>query len=199
MKFVGFDGEGSIWHEVILDYYIDEVGFRSGMQLSLSWRAFGNWWCIIIIVDDCGVACMYYWYRVIIIVNDGMFSLWCSWGCIGGQDGLSLASQIPHMDCFLVNVSVTKACRRWWAWLVGNLFAKEDMGHRFDCLELVRGCFLDAFYGRGEVVGCLEDAICGHYFRNRNDMVFITVVGQLYSVQYKGIFGTPDQGQTLYV
>ncbi len=25
------------------------------------------------------------------------------------------------------------------------------------------------------------------------------VVGQLYSVQYKGIFGVPDKGQTLYV
>ncbi len=26
-----------------------------------------------------------------------------------------------------------------------------------------------------------------------------TVVGQLYSVQYKGTFGAPDKGQTLYV
>jgi hypothetical protein len=26
-----------------------------------------------------------------------------------------------------------------------------------------------------------------------------TVVGRLYSVQYKGIFGTHDEGQTLYM
>jgi hypothetical protein len=35
------------------------------------------------------------------------------------------------------------------------------------------GCFLDAFYGRGEEVGCLEDAICGRYFRDGNGMVFV--------------------------
>jgi hypothetical protein len=33
---------------------------------------------------------------------------------------------------------------------------------------------LDAFYGRGEAVGCLEDAICGHYLRDGNGMVFVT-------------------------
>jgi hypothetical protein len=26
-----------------------------------------------------------------------------------------------------------------------------------------------------------------------------SVVGQLYSIQYKGIFGAPNKGQTLYV
>ena len=64
MKFVGFDGEGAIQHEVVLDYHIDEMGFRSDTQLSLSLQAFGNWWCIVIVVDDGGVACMYCWYRV---------------------------------------------------------------------------------------------------------------------------------------
>jgi hypothetical protein len=32
---------------------------------------------------------------------------------------------------------------------------------------------LDAFYGRSEAVGCLEDAICGPYFRDVNGMVFV--------------------------
>jgi hypothetical protein len=36
------------------------------------------------------------------------------------------------------------------------------------------GSLLDAFYGRGEAMGCLEDAICGHDFRDRNGMVFVT-------------------------
>jgi hypothetical protein len=77
------------------------------------------------------------------------------------------------MDWFLVKVRVMKRCRRQWAQLLGIFFAKEDMGQWFDCLELVRGCLFDAFYGHGEVVGCLEDAICGRDFRDRNGMVFV--------------------------
>jgi hypothetical protein len=42
MKFVGFDVEGEIWHEVILDYHTDEMGFCLGMQLNLSLWAFDN-------------------------------------------------------------------------------------------------------------------------------------------------------------
>jgi hypothetical protein len=101
MKFAGFDVKGEIWHEVILDYHIDEMGFRLGMQFNLSSWAFGNWWCIIIVVDDGRTACMYCWYRVrwgvIIIVNDDTSSLRCPWGCIGGQDGMSADSWIPHI------------------------------------------------------------------------------------------------------
>ncbi len=82
MKFVGFDGEGVIWHEVVLNHHIDEMGFLLGMQLSLSSRASDNWWCIDIVVDDGKAAGMYSWHRVswgvIIIVNDGMVSLWCT-------------------------------------------------------------------------------------------------------------------------
>jgi hypothetical protein len=33
---------------------------------------------------------------------------------------------------------------------------------------------LDAFYGHGEAVGCLEDAICGCDFGDGHGMVFIT-------------------------
>jgi hypothetical protein len=110
MKFVGFDGKGAIWHEITLDYHIDEMGFRSGTLLSVSPRVFGNWWCIVIVLDDGGAGIMYCWYRggwgVIIIVNDSTTSLWCLCGCIGGQDGLSMDSQIPHMDWFLVNIRV---------------------------------------------------------------------------------------------
>ncbi len=32
---------------------------------------------------------------------------------------------------------------------------------------------MDAFYGRGEVVGCLEDAISGSHFQDGNGMVFV--------------------------
>ncbi len=28
-------------------------------------------------------------------------------------------------------------------------------------------------HGRGEAVGCLKDAICGHHFRDGNSMVFV--------------------------
>jgi hypothetical protein len=81
MKFVGFDVDGEIWHEVILDYHIDEMGLHLIMQLSSSPRAFDYWWCIIITMDDGGAARMYCWYRmrwgIIIIVNDGTSSLWC--------------------------------------------------------------------------------------------------------------------------
>ncbi len=40
-------------------------------------------------------------------------------------------------------------------------------------LELVWGCFLDAFYGRGESVGCLEDAISGCNDWDGNSMMFV--------------------------
>jgi hypothetical protein len=42
MKFVGFDVEGEIWNEVVLDYHIDEMGFCLGMQLSSSPGAFDH-------------------------------------------------------------------------------------------------------------------------------------------------------------
>ncbi len=32
---------------------------------------------------------------------------------------------------------------------------------------------MDTFYGHGEAVGCLEDAICGCYFTDGNGMVFV--------------------------
>jgi hypothetical protein len=84
MKFVGFYGKGAIRHEVILDYHIDEMGFRLGTQMSSSPWAFGNWWCIVTVADDGVVACMYRWYRarwgIIIIVNDDTSSLWCAPG-----------------------------------------------------------------------------------------------------------------------
>jgi hypothetical protein len=82
MKFVGFDGKGAIWHEVVLNHHIDEMGFRLSMQLRSSLRKSDNWWCIVIVVDDGRAAGMYCWHRaswgVIIILNDGMFSLWCT-------------------------------------------------------------------------------------------------------------------------
>jgi hypothetical protein len=78
------------------------------------------------------------------------------------------------MDWFLVIIRVMKRCGRLWAWLLGNSFTKEDMAQSFACLELVRGCFLDSFCGRSEVVGCLEDTIYGRYFRDGNGMVFVT-------------------------
>jgi hypothetical protein len=131
MKFVGFDGKGEIWHEVVLDYHIGEEGFCLGTQLSSSLGACDNWWCIVIVVDYGGAARMYCWYRVrcgiLIIVNDGTSSLWCSWGYIGGQDGLSADSWIPHMDWFLVKVIVMQRCGRWWVRLLGNSFTKKDM------------------------------------------------------------------------
>jgi hypothetical protein len=55
MKFVGFDIEGEIWNEVVLDYHIDEMGFRLDMS---SLRVFDNQWCIVIVVDDGGAARM---------------------------------------------------------------------------------------------------------------------------------------------
>jgi hypothetical protein len=82
MKFVGFDGEGAIRHEIISNYHIDEMGFHLSMQLSSSLWASDNWWCIVVVVDDGGAAGMYQWHRarwgVVIIVNDGMFSLGCA-------------------------------------------------------------------------------------------------------------------------
>ncbi len=36
-------------------------------------------------------------WGVIIIVNDGTSSLWCPWGCIGGQDGLVVPTEITYM------------------------------------------------------------------------------------------------------
>ncbi len=54
MKFVGFDVKGEIWHEVVLDYHIDEMGLRLSTQLSLSPRAFDNRWCIVVVVDNGG-------------------------------------------------------------------------------------------------------------------------------------------------
>ncbi len=58
MKFVRFDVKGEIWNEVVLDYHIDEMGFRLDMQLSSSLRVFDNQWCIVIVVDDGRAACM---------------------------------------------------------------------------------------------------------------------------------------------
>jgi hypothetical protein len=90
MKFVGFDGKGAIWHEVILNYHINEMRFCSSVQLSLSLRASDNWWCIVIVVDDGGAAGMYHWHRVswgiLIIVNYGTFSLWSAQGGSRGQE-----------------------------------------------------------------------------------------------------------------
>ncbi len=40
-------------------------------------------------------------------------------------------------------------------------------------LELVWGCLLDAFYGCGELVDCLKDAICGSHYRDGNGMMFV--------------------------
>jgi hypothetical protein len=40
-------------------------------------------------------------------------------------------------------------------------------------MELVWGCFLDAFYGRGELLGCLEDAISGCNNWNGNGVMFV--------------------------
>jgi hypothetical protein len=45
MKFTGFDGKGAIRHEVILNYHIDEMGFRLGTQLSTSLWATDNQCC----------------------------------------------------------------------------------------------------------------------------------------------------------
>jgi hypothetical protein len=55
MKFVGFGVKGEIWHEVVSDYHIDEMGFCSDPQLSSSPQAFDNRWCIVIVVDDGGL------------------------------------------------------------------------------------------------------------------------------------------------
>jgi hypothetical protein len=131
MKFVGFDGKGEIWHKVILDYHIDEMGFLSGTQSSSSSWAFDNQGCILIAVNDGEAPGMYCWYSVrwglISIINDGTSSLWCSWGCIGGQDGLSMDSWIPHLDWFLTEIRVMQRCEKWWVRQFGNSFAKEDM------------------------------------------------------------------------
>jgi hypothetical protein len=109
----------------------------------------------------------------VIIINDSTSSLRYPLGCIGGQDGLSIDSRIPHMDWLLINVRVIQRCGRWWARLLGNSFAKEDMAQGLDGLEFVWGCFLDAFYGCGEVVDCLEDAISGCYDWDRNGVMFV--------------------------
>jgi hypothetical protein len=82
MKFVGFDGKGAIWHEVVLNYHIDEMGFCSGMQLSLSLWAYDNWWWIVVVLYEGRAAGMYQWHRarwgVVIIVDDGTPSLGCA-------------------------------------------------------------------------------------------------------------------------
>jgi hypothetical protein len=104
MKFVGFDDKEEIWNEVILDYHIDEMGFRLSAQLSSSPRASDHWWYAAIIGNDGRAARMHCrnterWG--VINVNDGASSLRCPLGCIRGQDGLSVDSWIPHMDWFL--------------------------------------------------------------------------------------------------
>ena len=109
IKFVGFDVEGEIWNEVVLDYHIVEIGFRSSAQLSANRWASGQWWCIVIVVNDGGAAHMYWRNKVrwgVIIINDATSSVRCPMGCIEGQDGLSMDSWIPHMDWFLVGVRV---------------------------------------------------------------------------------------------
>jgi hypothetical protein len=40
-------------------------------------------------------------------------------------------------------------------------------------LELIWGCFLDAFYGHSESVGCLKDAISGCDGWDRNGVMFV--------------------------
>jgi hypothetical protein len=40
---------------------------------------------------------------------------------------MCMASWIPHMDWFFVDVIVSERCRRWWEWLLGGLFAKENL------------------------------------------------------------------------
>ncbi len=32
---------------------------------------------------------------------------------------------------------------------------------------------MDTFFSRGEAVGCFEDVICGHHFRDGRGMVFV--------------------------
>ncbi len=59
MKFVGFDDEGEIGNVVILDYHIDEMGFRLRVQLSLSPWASDHLWCIVIVVNDGRATRMY--------------------------------------------------------------------------------------------------------------------------------------------
>ncbi len=176
MKFVGFDDEEEIRNVVVLYYHIDEMGFRLSEQLSLSPRASDHWWYIVIIVNDGGAARMYCRNKVrwcIIIINDCTSSLRHPLGCIGGQDGLSVNDPIPHMNWFLINIRVIQRCGRWWVRLLGNSFAKEDMVQWLDGLELIWGCLLDAFYGHGESVGCLEDAISGSHPWNGNGMMFL--------------------------
>jgi hypothetical protein len=59
MKFLGFDDEGEIENVVVLDYYIDEMGFCSSAQLSLSPWVSDHWWCIVIVLNDGGATNMY--------------------------------------------------------------------------------------------------------------------------------------------
>ncbi len=130
LKFVRFHDEGEIGNVLILDYYVDEMRFRLSVQLSLSLHASDYWWCIVTVVNDSGAGCNYWMNRVrwcVIVVNDGTSSLMHPLGCTGGQDGLSADSWISHIDWFLVNVRVVQRCGRWWAQLLGNLFAKMDM------------------------------------------------------------------------
>jgi hypothetical protein len=56
---------------------------------------------------------------------------------------------------------------------VGEFICQGGYGTVISLLGAHPGLFLDAFYGRGEALGCLEDAICGHDFRDRNGMVFV--------------------------
>ncbi len=85
---------------------------------------------MVIVVNDGGAAHMYWRNRVrwcIIIVNGDIFGLRRPLGCIGGQDGLGADSRIPHMGWFLVSIRVIQWHGRWWARLLENLFAEEDM------------------------------------------------------------------------
>ncbi len=59
MKCVGFDGEGEIRYDVVLNYHIDEMGFHSGTELSSSLWASDSWWCIVVLLYESWPAGMY--------------------------------------------------------------------------------------------------------------------------------------------
>jgi hypothetical protein len=74
------------------------------------------------------------------------------------------------MDWFLVDVRVMKRCGRWGHGCWGIHLPRRIW--RSDSIAWsLSGA--DAFYGCGEAVGCLKDAICGRYFSNGNGMVFV--------------------------
>jgi hypothetical protein len=83
MKFMGFDGEGALRHEVVLNYHIDEMGFRLGTQLSMSLQATDSWWCIVVVLYEGWLAGMRQWHvhrarqGFAFIVDDGTPRLRC--------------------------------------------------------------------------------------------------------------------------